>query len=318
MTTRTELNIPPSTWQLNHRDSIVSIGSCFAENIGQKMVYHGFDCSVNQFGTTFSPLAIAKILDLLTEQSLLDEDKCVQNKSVYYHYDFHSRISALSQPLLLQNIAETMATVARKLQSASFLFITLGTSVGYRLISTGEYVNNCHKQPQSLFSKNEIQVDQGIEALGQSLSHIYRTFPQLKVVLTLSPVRHIKDGIVQNSLSKARCLLMLHELVARSADSAMYLPVYEWMIDDLRDYRYYADDLIHPNTQALTYLWDKFSDHFFDQETKKLCLEIAQIRSGLNHKPFHFETVEHQEFLSTLGEKAQHIQARYPHISWHD
>jgi hypothetical protein len=316
MTDRTELNIASSKWRIRHDDNCLSIGSCFADNIGHKMNYYGLNCDVNTFGTTYNPLSIVHILDLIMQKKEVNPARYICHNSVHYHYDFHSRMSALTKEALAYHIEDSLAKLKSKLDTASYLFVTVGTTIGYKLRENREWVNNCHKQPQDLFVKEDISVTEGTEALVQCVNSLHLLYPQLKIVFTLSPVRHIKDGIIHNSLSKARCLLMIHECINQLPSICQYLPAYEWVMDDLRDYRYYADDLIHPNNQAIKYIWDKMSAHFFDEETLILCKDIAQIRSGLSHRPFHPETSENQEFLKKIRSKADAISERLPHILW--
>ncbi|MEO9967238.1 MAG: GSCFA domain-containing protein [Reichenbachiella sp.] len=288
---RTEYHPKPTSLQINHSDRLFTVGSCFSETIGQRLHNSKFSVDVNPFGTVYNPMSIFKLLTSCE----IDERKLVEVGGQYYHHDFHSKFTARDEETLMTLLSLVRNESVEKLKQASFLFITLGTAYVYELKSTNEIVSNCHKVPQREFDKRLLTLDEMSSAFQEFKAKLEAINPDLKIIFTLSPVRHIKDGLVENQLSKSILRVCCHEWSKSSSMS--YFPSYEMMIDDLRDYRFYKNDMIHPSEMAEDYLWEKFQLAYFSNQTQIMLTEWDKIRAALSHRPFNPMSDNHQKFL---------------------
>ncbi|AEL28089.1 GSCFA domain-containing protein [Cyclobacterium marinum] len=286
---------------INHSSNIITIGSCFSEVIGERLLHSKFNTLVNPYGTTFNPDSIFNLLVKTITGKPLDADLYLNRHDHFFHYQLHSSFSDTSIEALEKKIEETQSKVNAKLESATHIFITLGTAFVYRLLENGSSVANCHKQPQKYFSKSLLGLSEMLDGFNAFYQRILLINPKIQVVLTVSPVRHIKDGITQNQLSKSLLNVLCHQLVAAYPE-IYYFPAYEIMMDDLRDYRFYKDDMIHPSTMAEEYIWEQFQTAFFNDETKELIQHVDQIQRNLNHRPFNPQSQAHYSFLLKLQE----------------
>ncbi|WP_339901963.1 GSCFA domain-containing protein [uncultured Cyclobacterium sp.] len=286
---------------IHHSSNIITIGSCFSEVIGERLLDCKFNALVNPYGTTFNPVSIFNLLIKSITGKPLDPDLYLNRHDHFFHYQLHSSFSGTSVEALEMKIGGTRIKVSEQLESATHLFITLGTAFVYRLLENGSIVANCHKQPQKYFSKSLLGLDEMMEGFNAFYQNILLINPGIQVVLTVSPVRHIKDGISQNQLSKSLLNVLCHQLVAAYPE-IYYFPAYEIMMDDLRDYRFYKDDMIHPSFMAEEYIWEQFQTAFFNEETKDLIQHVDQIKRNLKHRPFNPQSQAHQKFLLKLKE----------------
>lgn len=307
---RTELHIPPSTFNIKHDQQIFLVGSCFSQNIGERLQNYKFKSISNPFGTIFHPLAIAKILDYTIHNNHIKISDLIFNQGIFVHTDFHSSMGDTDRNAALVKINDTIGNLHLLLKDVKYLFITLGTSIGYRLKSNESIVANCHKLPSDLFIKEDTELTVLAEKFGEALEKMIVINNEIKIILTVSPVRHIKDGIIENQRSKAK-LLLLSEIMTNTYKNVHYFPAYEWMMDDLRDYRYYDKDLIHPSEQAIDFIWEKFSNHFFDENTNNIINKIDKIKNALNHRPFNPNSNEHQLFLNNLHNEIDILEKTY-------
>lgn len=234
----------------------------------------------------------------------------MHSQGIWVHPDFHSSLGHTDATQAHTQINQTLERVHDLLKSADFLFITLGTMIGYQMIDTNEIVANCHKLPASQFTKTESTLEECFSILDPLFVQLWDNNPDLNIVLTVSPVRHIKDGIIKNSRSKAKLIMLCDQLV-NSHPKVSYFPAYEWMVDDLRDYRFYEKDLIHPNEQAIDYIWEKFGAVYFEPKTTDLLQKIEKINRAKQHKPFNPESIEHQMFISKLHEDINALESKY-------
>jgi lysophospholipase L1-like esterase len=296
--------IPTSDDKILRSDSIVSIGSCFAGNMGINLRDSKFNVLSNPFGTIYNPISLSRLLI-----DDWDDSAVVEQKGVHYHWQAHGEVSDLSRQVLQVLVSERRSMLQKSLQSADWLIVTLGSAFAYRLKSSGQIVANCHKVPQSEFTKELLGVDEMITHLSQAIEYLTLSNPKLKVILTVSPVRHIRDGLVENNRSKSR-LIEVAQLCDR-ADVINYFPAYEIMIDELRDYRFYTKDRVHPSEEAIEYIWNRFAETYFNEDTRYFINEWSQIRNALHHRPFHPKSKEHQAFLrstiSKLNELSNHV-----------
>lgn len=304
---RTALTINPSDSQLKHGDVVVSIGSCFSENIGKKLRYFGFDVNTNAFGTIFHPLALARII--LSALDSKETTRICERDGEFYSYDTHSAIHANSEEQLNSLLQEQFNTWVEDIKRAKMLIVTFGSSWGYWLDE--EIVANCHKMPGKLFSKRLSEVAEMQQAWEEVLERISSVNPMLEVLFTVSPVRHLKDGIVENSLSKARLLDLAHKLSRGS-----YFPAYEIVMDDLRDYRFYSEDMIHPNETAINYVFEQFSSAMISPETRILFSQIDKLRKAQEHRVQTTNMNVVREFETTTNQRIHQLLALHPHIVW--
>jgi len=315
MNFRTELCIPPAGQKINHNDIILLLGSCFSQNIGERLQKYKFKCISNPFGTVFNPVSISKLIQYACDKKTFGTDSLQNAQGVWVHPDFHSSFGDIEKDKVLQDINKTILTVHNLLVESTFLFITLGTVTAYKQISDQTIVSNCHKIHPSAFSKISIKTEEGYNALSEAIDFLIDLNPDIHIVFTVSPVRHIKDGIIENSRSKAT-LIKIVEMLEENYKQITYFPAYEWMMDDLRDYRFYGSDLVHPNEQAIDYIWDKFRNHYFSAETSALTDVISKILQSCSHKPFNFSSEPHQKFIRELILQIQQIQKLHPQLNF--
>jgi len=279
--------VPISSKKINLKDPILLIGSCFSNEIGTKLAQSKFNELSNPFGTIYNPYSIFKLL-----KNEVDDNRIIESQGVFYHWGTHGSISGLSKTetrkLFNQKNQETQAF----LKKAKWLVITLGTAIVYEHKQAG-IVANCHKIPSSHFQKRFLGQK---EIMDQFASLHTRLNPNLNILFTVSPVRHIRDGLVENNRSKAILIDSIHQLV-RDYENVHYFPSYEILIDQLRDYRFYAEDMVHPSPQATGYIWGRFGEAYFDAESKTFVKEWEKLRSALDHRPFHPGSPRHQQFL---------------------
>ncbi len=308
MNFRTEIPAPKTGFKISHHDKIVLMGSCFTENIGNKLQSSGFQVDINPFGILYNPLSVASGLkDLLQEKQYTASD-IFEYKGLYSSFNHHSRFSALTSGECLSNMNRQMEYSVDFIRKATVLIITFGTSYVYRLKDTGNVVSNCHKLPASAFLHERITISEILSVWQPLIGELRKINPDLNILMTVSPVRHWKDGAHENQLSKSILLLTIEELKSASID---YFPSYELLLDDLRDYRFYAGDMLHPSTTAIEYIWGKFSESYFDHHTMKTIAEYNSIRQALEHRPFNPESEEYKAFLSGVKKKLEIFRNRY-------
>ncbi|WP_010135114.1 GSCFA domain-containing protein [Ochrovirga pacifica] len=293
--------------QIDHTSKILLLGSCFSENIGQQLDYFKFNTLINPFGVLFSPTAIEKVLADTISKKEYTKAEIVQHGEVFHSLHHHSDLSALSVDKVITNIHQAQGSCLSFLKETSHVIITLGTSWVYEYLKNKELVANCHKIPQTEFSKQILSVDEVIASLQRIVSLIQEVNPLTQIIFTVSPVRHTKDGLVENSLSKAHLLSSVATIVKKEK-GVYYYGSYEIMLDDLRDYRFYEADLIHPNKVAIDYIWEQFSHVWISEKAQAYFKRIASVQQGKLHKPFHAGSKSHQEFLEKLAVKQNELE----------
>ena len=306
---RTELTIAPATGQLARTARVLTMGSCFADSIGARLVANKVEARVNPFGTVFQPLALARLLRAAAGEEVDWQRHLVEARGRWQTYDLHGSIGADSPVELLQYIQEAVRQTGDFLRTADVVMLTLGTAWAYRLRETGELVSNCHKQPADLFVRELLTPDEIINALAETHAYLRRINPDLRFVLTVSPVRHLKDTLQLNSVSKSVLRLATH-IVSDLLPGVAYFPAYELLVDDLRDYRFYASDMLHPSEVAEDYIWEKFARAYFDADFGRFRKEWASVRQSLGHRPLHEGAPEHRQFLESTREKLEQLSLR--------
>ncbi|MCG8490951.1 MAG: GSCFA domain-containing protein, partial [Sneathiellales bacterium] len=241
---------------IDYQSKLLLLGSCFAENIGEKLNYFQFQSLQNPFGILYHPLAMESLVERALNHKTFQDDEVFEMEGMWYSFEAHSDLRSAEKQVLVKKLNKVLQTILQHLQSASHLVITLGTAWAYRHRSTGKLVANCHKVPQKEFSKELLTVQTLKDSLENLLSMVEKINPDLQIIFTISPVRHLKDGFVENQRSKANLISAVHQMQTRPTVS--YFPAYEIMMDELRDYRFYGKDMVHPNDLAVDYIWDKF------------------------------------------------------------
>lgn len=308
----TQVPVPKYDHQIDYGSRIVSLGSCFAVNIAEKFEYYKFRNLVNPFGILFHPLALERFISAVANKTQYGVDDVFFHNERWHCFDAHSDLSHPDQRFLLDNL--NSATSATALNDASHVIITLGTAWVYRNTASGKIVANCHKIPQKEFTKELLSVDAIGNSLRNCIALLKAENPHVKIIFTVSPVRHLKDGVVENQLSKSHLITALHHVLADA--EATYFPSYEIVMDELRDYRFYAADMLHPNQTAIDYIWSRFSQTFISEEARDTMTTVEAIRRGLAHRPFNPESAEHQKFIAGLNQKIAHLQKSHPHIAF--
>ena len=299
---------------IDYQSNVLLLGSCFSENIGNQLNYFKFQSTQNPFGILFHPKAIENLITNTSNKKVYSSDDLIYQNEIWHSFDAHSSLSSASENELLNKLNVAISLTNKKIKEASHIVITLGTSWVYRYIETDTIVANCHKIPQKKFLKELLSVSEISESLARSISLIKSVNSDAAVIFTVSPVRHLKDGFIENTQSKSHLIAAIHTLV--NEQDVSYFPSYEIMMDELRDYRFYAEDMIHPNKTAINYIWRKFIDTWFSEETKSIMKEIDEIQKGLLHRPFHEDSKLHQQFLLKLEQKKSSLQERLPFINF--
>lgn len=295
----TPTHIEPLHPLINHSDKLLVMGSCFAEHIGGRLARMKFPTVVNPYGPLYNPLSIVEGLERLVTRRPFTEDELHDfpdgGWSTWLH---HSRFSHPDRHQALTAINDSFEAASRQLAEADMLVITLGTAWVYRLSDTGKVVGNCHKVPERQFVRQRLQVHEIVDALAATLRHLGRLNPRLRVLLTVSPVRHLKEGLHGNQLSKATLLLAVDALCSLLPGQCHYFPAYEILVDELRDYRFYADDMAHPSAVAVDYVWQQFVTHCIASDAQDFMHQWERVCRALDHRPFHPESEQYKQFVN--------------------
>lgn len=300
---------------ITYTSKVCLLGSCFSEHIGKKLAYYKFNTFQNPLGILFHPKAIENLILKAVNQDKYTEDDIFFLNERWHCFEAHSELSHANKNVLLSNLNLAIEKTHQVLLEASHIIITLGTAWTYRHIETDITVANCHKMPQKKFLKELLSVDEVAASIENCVALLRSINPKITILFTVSPVRHLKDGFVENQQSKAHLLAGIHQTVS-TRNQIHYFPSYEIMMDELRDYRFYAEDMIHPNTTAIKYIWDKFQHVWISHESEKTLEEVETIQKGLAHKPFNSNSEAHQAFLVKLQGKIAQLQQQYPLIKF--
>ena len=299
---------------IEHQSNILLLGSCFSENIGDKLSYFKFQSTQNPFGILFHPKAIENLITNAINKKVYSSDDFIYQNEIWHSFDAHSSLSSANEDALLSKLNSAISLTSKKLDEASHIIITLGTSWVYRFIETDTIVANCHKIPQKKFLKELLTVAEITESLAAIIVLLKSVNKDIHITFTVSPVRHLKDGFIENTQSKSHLITAIHTVL--NEQNVSYFRSYEIMMDELRDYRFYAEDMIHPNKTAINYIWEKFAATWFSEETNSTMKEIDVIQKGILHRPFHENSEQHQQFLLKLAQKKSSLQERLPFINF--
>lgn len=305
------LNFPitPLPAKLNYGQTALFMGSCFAEQVGELQKKYKFKTEINPHGILFNPISIANALRRYIKNEWVSEKELFFANDCWNSWEHHSRFSHPDQLTCKEQINKNITSAHVTLKNADWLFITLGSAFVYK--RNEQIVGNCHKQPQKEFLKSLLSSEEIRQDYIKLFSELLQFNPRLKIVLTVSPVRHVKDGVVENNLSKAKLLDAVHQLVGKFV---FYFPAYELVVDDLRDYRFYKEDLVHPNEQAVQYVFQKFQETIFDEKTKKIFASVKELLLAKDHRAFNIDTEAHKKFREEYLLRCKKMQDLYPEL----
>jgi hypothetical protein len=301
---RTSVSCASSNHFIDLKSPILTIGSCFADAIGSRLKINKIFTQPNPFGTIYNPHSIHKVLQYVIHNAVVPESTYLQTADAFLNYDFHSELCSSDKEELKTILLRNISNTHQFLKSAKCIIITYGTAWVYQRNDNGEIVANCHKVPGHQFSKSLLTQRRVIESFERFYKDLKSINPSIQVILTVSPVRHIKDTLELNSVSKSVLRLVCHTLSSSLAD-VHYFPGYEIMLDDLRDYRFYKADMLHPSEVAEDYIWEKFIECYADENFKKFIQDWKPIVAALSHRPFNLASAAHQKFLMNTLEKLQ-------------
>ena len=310
----TKIPLTKSKNTIDYSSQLLLLGSCFSENIGAKLEYYKFQGLQNPFGILFHPLAIERLIEKSVNQELFTEEDVFNENEQWHSFDAHSSLSNPSKEQIITDLNNAISRTSTQVNTASHIIITLGTAWVYRKTSSNKVVANCHKVPQSNFTKELLSVEEVIESLKRVITFVQSVNPTVQFIFTVSPVRHLKDGFLENQRSKAHLIAAIHQVL--NEDRVSYFPSYELMMDELRDYRFYAKDMIHPNETAIEYIWEKFIEVWLASNTSSTMKKIEKVQKGMLHKPFNENSDQHQKFLVKLNVLKSEIQTEFPHLQF--
>lgn len=310
----TKVEYDKAPFKISHLSKSLLLGSCFAENIGCLMRENKFDCDVNPFGILYNPLSVSKALDDIIACKHYGPDDLFFHQECYHSYMHHGSFSATNREMVLDTINTRLSKASQRLAQTEVLIITFGTAWVYYLQSTREVVSNCHKMPAKTFVRERLTVNDIVETYSSLIAKLQQCSPNLRLLFTVSPIRHVKDGLHENQLSKATLLLAVDELTRRFPEQISYFPAYEIVMDELRDYRFYADDMVHPSALAIQYIWERFCELYFSADTLQLMKECSNLARALAHRPLKPDSTEYKRFLGQIVLKIEQLNEKYPYL----
>lgn len=310
-----DINIKSPDILLEYGNNIMLMGSCFTEHIGNRLEELKFNTLQNPNGILFDPISVCKSLVSYIENKQYAASDLFCLNELWQSWQHHSRFSGMKREEVLQRINTSQQSAHDFLKQANWLIVTLGSSFSYRLAETNESVANCHRAPAQTFQKHLLAIEETVTALDNTMHRLFHFNPDLKIIFTISPVRHIRDGVVENNRSKARLLEAVHHMVNKF-NRLYYFPAYELVIDVLRDYRFYDVDMVHPNYPATEFVFEKFVQTYFSEHAKELMKEIRQITIARKHRSSQPGTNAHKQFLRSHFEKAEKLSMQYPFINF--
>ena len=302
-----------STVNLSHQEAILLLGSCFTENIGEKLIKAKFKVNSNPFGIIYNPISIANSLTRIQKKQLYTEQEISSQQGKFFSFDHHGSFSSFSQAECLDKINNEIIGAHQHLLETKIVVVTLGTAWVYETIENNKLVANCHKLPSKNFKKRFLSVDEILHVWNPIIEQL----KNVNFIFTISPVRHINDGLHENNISKSVLHLATHQLIQQN-NNCHYFGAYEMVIDELRDYRFYNQDMIHPSNQAIDYVWDKFAGTYFNKETQQLNQRIEKLQQAVYHRPFNFESEAHQKFVKEQIHQMELLCTEFPFLNFEE
>ena len=310
---RTEIFTKKFEADISYDDKSFFIGSCFTDNIGSKLSELKFPTIINPFGFLYNPISVKQSLEFIIDNKKFNESELEFYNEKWFSFFHHSKFSSANKKVTLDLINKNIANSHFFFKQTKFLFITFGTSWVYKLKETDSYVANCHKLPTKIFEHLFLSKEQIVTEYSKLINKLLEFNPKLKIIFTVSPIRHWKNGAENNLLSKANLIVTIHDII-KQFKCASYFPAYEIMMDDLRDYRFYTDDMLHINSQAINYIWDKFKSTYIKKSTLQISNQIKKFIDAKNHIPFNPNSEGHKIFLKNNLDKIEKFNVKYPEI----
>lgn len=300
--------------QITHQDEILFMGSCFSEHIASRMSELKFHVNTNPFGIVFNPKSMLLNLNRMLYKDYFTVNDVFEKDRIWYSFDAHSSLYASSQFELLKRLNDLIDQWHEKIQVSSFLMLTFGSAYAYYHKQKQKVVANCHKLPQIIFDKNLLNYYEIVSEFQLFIDELKRLNPKLKIVFTVSPVKHLRDGVIENNLSKAILIQSVHQLVQQN-ERCLYFPAYELVADDLRDYRFYEADMAHPNLQAINYVWSKFSEVYFNEITQQMNTKLSQIHQAYLHRIMNQSSENAMKFKESFYQKCVSLKEEFPFLN---
>ena len=315
---RTAIELPVGKYKISHKNNMLLAGSCFAGNIGKMLADRKFDISVNPFGVLYNPLSIATMFARIIDGKPFTKDspELFEHNGKWHSILHHGDFSRNTQDELLDTINDNIAESHRKAKECDTVIVTFGTAYAYIRKSDGIVAGNCHKLPAETFTRRLLSIEEIVGTTAEIVEQFRNINPNIKFIFTVSPIRHLRDGAHDNQKSKATLLLAIDKLTTLFPDNTLYFPAYEIVLDELRDYRFYAEDMVHPSAVAVEYIWECFGKCYFDKETDRLNEEIEAIIRAMEHRPFDMASDGYKKFLKNLLGKIEAIEDKYSYIDF--
>lgn len=312
---RTLVPLPTDFPALGYQDNVLAVGSCFAAEIGDRLVAAKIPTLLNPSGILYHPLAIATLLGRLAKGDRYEEEALFLHRDLWHSDEHHGAFSRVDRQAALNGMNRSFDAAREKLEKATHLLLTFGTAHVYRRRSNGTAVANCHQLPADTFTKERLMANEIVAAMAHALQGAFLGRPHLSVILTVSPVRHLRDGLVANQRSKATLLLAAEQLCQMMLNTH-YFPAYEIVMDELRGYRFYAEDMAHPSKVATDYVWERFKTAACTEETQQTMHRVEQLRRAANHRPLHPDTPSHQAFVQQQLSAIENMKTTHPEMNW--
>jgi len=313
---RTAVKIPEFDLKTGYSKRNLFIGSCFTENIGVRMEELKYTTDINPFGILYNPESVSNCLNRLLDTRNFSQADLVFHGGMWHSFSHHGRFSGESENAALQNINQRMQFSSEFLKTTDFLFLTLGTAWVYRYKKSGEVVANCHKIPDFEFIRHRLSVNEIVSDFNRLINRLKEINPEIQIVFTVSPIRHWKDGAIENQRSKAILLLAIDEIISSHRRNCHYFPAYELMMDELRDYRFYAPDMLHISDVAVDFIWDKFGQALIDDNSRQISVRVQKIIQATKHKPFNKNTPEFKQFVLQFQEQINKLEKANKNIDF--
>ncbi|OFX51412.1 MAG: hypothetical protein A2046_04415 [Bacteroidetes bacterium GWA2_30_7] len=311
---RTEIEIPKSDFRISHENNIFLIGSCFTENIGQKLNNAGFNVEINSFGTQYNPISIANSIKLIIAKLQLQKDDFIFHENLWKSFYHYSSFNSPNESELIAKVNDKINYADIFLKSSKYLIITFGTAWIYRYKKTNKIVSNCHKIHANEFTRELLSVENIVEIYTDLINSVISYNSDIKIIFSVSPIRHLKDGAFGNQISKSTLILAINTLI-NNFNCTSYFPAYETFMDDLRDYRFYAEDMLHPSQSGINYVWKKFTESLMDKETLMIMSEVEKLNKFVTHRVNNKDSEMYKSFNNTMNNKIKELKTKYPFIN---
>ena len=314
----TPIEIPTSPARITHKSNIILAGSCFAENIGGKLAERKFNICINPFGILYNPLSITAMLERIAKCELFtaESPEIFKHNEKWHSHLHHGDFSRSTKEELLTGINAAIDVAHKKVSTCDYVILTLGTAYAYYLNSNNNIVGNCHKLPGNLFTRRMLDISEIVAAMTNTMELYTAANPDIKFIFTVSPIRHLRDGAHDNQKSKGTLLLAIDKIMKQFPHNTHYFPAYEIMLDELRDYRFYAADMVHPSQVAVDYIWEKFGSSWFTGETHGINREIEDINKAIGHKPYDPQASAYKQFLKNTLNRIETVLEKHPGLDF--